>query len=690
MTVCQPWPFCALLGEGKWWPQVSTLPGLAADTASTALAIMAPDGRFLWCNPAGHRLGVGLAELPLGQIGPDEPAVDHPVRGADGATRWLRVRCHGMEHEGQPLRLYELRDVSAERQERDRGRNYRWRLAHLEQLAKVGTWEWNVLTGEVVWSDVLLQMFGLPADAHLDYDSYRQMLYPDDVAMIERTLEKALRDGGSFSYTHRMYLADGATLRVFECYGEVFPDAAGAPARVLGTAHDITAMRRVQDELTKLAERDPLTDLPNRRALLARLDDLIAELRERSAALLLIDIDNFKDINDVHGHAVGDDVLRVLARRLLHELPDGTVLGRLGGDEFAVVLPGAYAEDALAVAERLCDASVRTPVPLAGTGLRVTLSIGAASLEPGDTRDTVLAQADLALYEAKNAGRNRARLYLPEQYRHAVQRVNVVTRVRKALDENRMRLDAQPIIDLSTGEVVSRELLIRLRDGGEPSLSPAEFLPTVERDDLIGELDRWVVSTATQALAHPKAMTAGMCFDINISARSLESPGFGDWVVRTLRAAGIDASRLGLEITETAAITNVAAVRHLASTLRDAGCRLSLDDFGAGFGSFAYLKHLPFSTVKIAGDFVRQADHGGADPVLIDAVVRAAHGLGMRTVAESVERAELVPALRTLGVDAGQGYHLGRPTPLDELLGRTFNSRQGGGATGTVVGHPEP
>ncbi|SCG54343.1 putative bifunctional diguanylate cyclase/phosphodiesterase [Micromonospora halophytica] len=668
---------------------MSTLPALAADTASTALAILAPDGRCLWCNLAGRRLGVGLGELPLGQVEPGESAVELPVRGSDGATMWLQVRCHGVEHEGQPVRLYELRDVSAERQERDRGRNYRWRLAHIEQLAKVGTWEWDVLTGAVVWSDVLLQMFGLPPGTNLDYESYRQMLYPDDVAMIEQTLETALRTGGSFSYTHRMYLADRATLRVFECYGEVFTDPTGAPVRVLGTAHDITAMRRIQDELTRLAERDPLTDLPNRRALLARLDDLLAERRERPGALLLIDIDNFKDINDVHGHAVGDDVLRVLARLLLRELPPATVLGRLGGDEFAVVLPGAHAEDALAIAETLCNATVRTPVPLAGTGLRVTLSIGAASLEPGDTRDTMLAHADLALYEAKNAGRNRARLYLPEQYRHVVQRVSVVTRVRKALDENRMRLDAQPIVDLSTGDVVSHELLIRLRDGEEPTLSPAEFLPPVERDDLIGELDRWVVATATTALAHPVAMTARMRFDINISARSLESPGFGDWVARTLRAAGIEASRLGLEITETAAITNVAAVRHLASTLRDAGCRLSLDDFGAGFGSFAYLKHLPFSTVKIAGDFVRQADHGGADPVLIDAVVRAAHGLGMRTVAESVEHAALVPALRALGVDAGQGYHLGRPIPLDELLRRGPDEWQGNSAVANVIGHPE-
>ncbi|MGC4888364.1 putative bifunctional diguanylate cyclase/phosphodiesterase [Micromonospora sp. DT227] len=668
---------------------MSALSVIAADTITTALVVLASDGRPLWRNLAGHRLGPGLDELPLAGLAPGESMTDLPVPAADGTLRWFQMRCHGMEHAGQRLRLVEVRDVSAEREERERGRNYRWRLAHIEQLAKVGTWEWDVRGNAVVWSDVLLQMFGLPPGTTLDYGSYRRMLHPDDVAMIESTLDTALRTGEPFSYTHRMFLADGVTMRVFECYGEVFTDDAGAPTRVLGTAHDITDIRRVQDELTRLAERDPLTDLPNRRALLARIDELLAD-DQGTGALLLVDIDNFKDINDVHGHAVGDEVLRALARLLAYELPPGTVLGRLGGDEFAVVLPGADAAGAVVFAEAMCDAVVRAPVPTAGAGLRVTLSIGAAARQPGDTRDTLLAHADLALYEAKDAGRNRARLYLPEQYRHAVRRVSVTTRVRRALDENRMSLDAQPIVDLSTGRVISHELLIRLRDGVQPALSPAQFLPTVERDDLIGDLDRWVVATATAALAAPGPTRARLRLDINISARSLESPGFGDWVVRTLRAAGIEADRLGLEVTETAAITNVAAVRHLADALRDAGCRLSLDDFGAGFGSFAYLKHLPFDTVKIAGDFVRQADRGGADPVLIDAVVRAAHGLGMRTVAESVEHAPLVPALRSLGVDAGQGFHLGRPAPLDELLRRTAHAWQDTVVVPTVVRPPEP
>ena len=647
-----------------------TLPTVVADAVSTATVVIGQDGRCLWSNTAADRLGVVPTELPLATIEPGGPPVDVPWSDADGTVRRFQVRCHRIEHDGRPLQLYELRDVSAERLELEWGRNYRWRLAHIEQLAKVGTWEWDVATGEVVWSDVLLQMFGFEPGIALDYESYRQLLHPDDIGMIEETLATALRTCEPFSYTHRMYLADRQSLRFFECYGDVFADPSGAPLRVLGTAHDITAMRRVQDEMTYLALHDPLTDLPNRRALLARIDELLTGSGEPLGALLLIDIDNFKDINDVHGHAVGDDVLRVLARLLARHLPPATVLGRLGGDEFAVVLPGASADEAHAVADNLCDVTARIPVPLINGGLRVTLSVGAAPVEAGATRDSVLAHADLALYEAKNAGRNRARIYLPEQYRHAVQRVSVVTRVRRALDEHRLQLDAQPIVDLLTGEVISHELLMRLRDGQQPPLQPADFLPTVERDDLIRELDRWVVATAAAVLAEPAIAAAQMRFDVNISARSLESADFGEWVVQTLRTAGVDASRLGLEITETAAITNVAAVRNLARTLRDAGCPLSLDDFGAGFGSFSYLKHLPFTTVKIAGDFVRHADRDGADRVLVAAVVRAAHGLGMSTVAESVERAALVPELHRLGVDAGQGFHLGHPMLLDELRDR--------------------
>jgi EAL domain-containing protein (putative c-di-GMP-specific phosphodiesterase class I) len=252
--------------------------------------------------------------------------------------------------------------------------------------------------------------------------------------------------------------------------------------------------------------------------------------------------------------------------------------------------------------------------------------------------ELLLAHADLALYQAKGEGKNRARLFVPEQHPRAVQRVDVVHRVRQALDTGQLQLDAQPIVDLADGRVCGYELLVRVDDGREPRIMPGDFLPALERGDMVCELDRWVIRTAVGALAVPP-------------------------------------TRLGLEITEAAAIANPVAARRLAATLTAAGCGFGLDDFGAGYGSFVYLKHLPFTTVKIAGEFVRHADHGGSDPILIDAVVRAAHGLGMQTVAEHVDRPELVPVLRQLGVDRGQGFHLGQPERLDELMRRTITRR---------------
>jgi EAL domain-containing protein (putative c-di-GMP-specific phosphodiesterase class I) len=247
--------------------------------------------------------------------------------------------------------------------------------------------------------------------------------------------------------------------------------------------------------------------------------------------------------------------------------------------------------------------------------------------------------------------------------------VGLLKRVSDALDAETMELDAQPIVELSTGLAHRSELLIRLRDGLSPDLGPAEFLPAAERGDLVLRLDRWVLARAVRALARPSAKARGLRLEVNISARSLVDDELGDWVLTELAERGVEPCRLGLEMTETTAITNLEAAKRLVGRLTEAGCGFSLDDFGAGYGSFSHLKHLPFTAVKIAGEFVRQLDTDRVDRALVSAVVGVAGELGMRTVAEHVDRPELVEQLRELGVDDGQGFHLGRPRPLAELLG---------------------
>lgn len=475
--------------------------------------------------------------------------------------------------------------------------------------------------------------------------------------------ELVVPHGGAWSGPgSAMYSDDRSTLRTFECYGEVSTDAAGAPVRVFGTARDVTEQHRARAELAFLAEHDALTGLPNRRRITARLEECLADAR--GTALLLVDVDHFKDVNDIRGHAAGDRVLRTLGAQ---PEPDA-LLGRLGGDEFAVVVPACDAADALALGERLCAAARHTRFPGEGDGLRVGISVGVAALRPGHDVESALAQADLALYEAKGAGRDRARLFAPDQLDQARHRVSVLERVRAGLDHGTMTFDAQPVVDLHSGTVVRHELLVRLRDGLDPPLGPAEFLPAAERSGLVLRLDRRVLERAVAALATPWALDSHLRLEVKVSARSLEDPELGAWILSVLARAGVDPRRLGLEITETAALGSIDAARGLACRLTYAGCGFTLDDLGAGFGSFAHLKHLPFTGIKIAGDVVRGLDTEPVDRALVGAVVGVAHQLGIVTVAEQVDREPLVAQLQGLGVDQGQGHHLGRPRPLRELL----------------------
>lgn len=450
--------------------------------------------------------------------------------------------------------------------------------------------------------------------------------------------------------------------------------------RLLYRAADVTSWRERelqaaqlgdrQDELLRMAEEDPLTGLPNRRALTRELERQLA--RGHGGALLLLDLDNFKDINDLRGHPAGDRVMCTLANLLRERLGDGLVLGRLGGDEFAVVLPDADERAAVAVADRLRSAVAAIPLAGGAGTTRTTISAGVAKFGPGESWQAVLANADLALHASKAAGRNRVTVYDQGHYMDTALRVTVLDRVRAALHDGTLALHAMPMVKLASGRIVGHELLLRLEDGRQPHLGPGEFLPAAERSDLVLDIDRWVAGTAIDALVeHPYP---GLRFNVNVSGRTLEDEDFGGFVLDRIAAAGVAPGRLGFEITETAAVTNLDAARSLSQQLRASGCRISLDDFGAGFGSFVHLKQLPITGVKIDGEFVRGIDYGSRDTVLVQGIVDIARGLGLSVVAEWVERSSQVDALARLGVRVAQGFHLGKPEPMAELLARPHGS----------------
>jgi diguanylate cyclase (GGDEF)-like protein/PAS domain S-box-containing protein len=426
---------------------------------------------------------------------------------------------------------------------------------------------------------------------------------------------------------------------------------------------DVTERRRFEAELRRLADHDHLTALFNRR----RFEEELAACGR--GAVLLLDLDRFKYVNDFHGHSAGDEVVRMTGRTLTSVVADDGVVARLGGDEFAILLPGANRVRAEHVAERVLAAVRAQQVTLGTLPVTTTASLGVVPFGHGDAHvDDVLAAADMAMYAAKEAGGNRSYVLDDEdEFVGEMQaRLAWAHQIRRALDEDRFVLYWQPIIDLGTGLVTHREVLLRMVGDDGRIIPPGAFIDTAERFDLIQEIDRWVVRAAIRLLAGDPSWEGRI--EVNLSGKSTGDPALTAMIEHELLESGVDPARLVFEITETAAIANMEQARAFAERLKGVGCRFALDDFGAGFSSFYYLKHLPLDYLKIDGDFIRSLTSSDTDQLVVRSMVDIARGMGMKTIAEFVEDAETAEMLRAMGVDYSQGYHHGRPLPVADAV----------------------
>lgn len=447
----------------------------------------------------------------------------------------------------------------------------------------------------------------------------------------------------------------------------------GAPRHYLVQAIDITARRRFEEQLQHMADHDPLTGLLNRRSFERELERQAATAARYGTrgALLVLDLDQFKFVNDTLGHNAGDELIVATAQVLRDRMRDTDRLARLGGDEFAVILPEATRAEAAEVAESLlnCIRTAQTLRRPSGSG--VSASLGVALFEPELTAQDVLVNADLAMYDAKEDGRDRYAFFEGEGFEQPriKSRMTWIERIERAIADESFVLHAQPILDLHVGDVAMFELLVRLPGENGDVIPPATFLYIAERHDLVQAIDRWVARTAIDLIAAHRDAGRHLALSVNVSGRSLGDEALLDEIERGLRATGIPPQRLVLEITETAAVGNIHLARRFGERVHELGCRLAIDDFGAGFGSFYYLKHLPFDFLKIDGEFVQQCLDNRTDQLVVQAVVQIARGLGRETIAEFVGDERTQRFLRREGVDYSQGFHVGRPLPLDEALG---------------------
>ncbi|MBJ7328741.1 MAG: EAL domain-containing protein [Solirubrobacteraceae bacterium] len=450
-------------------------------------------------------------------------------------------------------------------------------------------------------------------------------------------------------------------------------DGLGEPEHLLAQFEDISERRRYEAHLRHLADHDPLTGLYNRRAFERELDRHLERVRGEGArgAAIVVDVDHFKQINDLQGHHAGDDLIRAISRGLRQRLRLGDVVARLGGDEFAVLMTEGGRPEARHLANLVLDAiREQTFVTSSGRARQVTGSAGIAFFDGNEdaTGETILVDADLAMYDAKEAGRDRIAEATPAEARHAGTRTRLtwMDRIRDALEDERFVLYAQPIVSLESGNTEQYELLLRMRDEHGEIVPPGAFLSVAERGGLIGRIDRWVVRRAIDLLAI--SGDDGPTLEVNLSGSSIGDDVLLELIEQRLRETGVSPERLVFEITETVAVADVPRAQAFAARLNELGCRFALDDFGSGFGSFYYLKHLPFDFLKIDGEFVRDCAQDKTDRLIISAAVDIARGLGKHTIAEVIEDDGTWQALRDLGVEYGQGFFLGRPMPVEEML----------------------
>ncbi len=455
----------------------------------------------------------------------------------------------------------------------------------------------------------------------------------------------------------------------------VVRDAEGRALFYEGTLTDITASHELSQQLSYDASHDPLTGLANRREFelcLQRALELV-QATGTTHAVCFMDLDRFKAVNDSCGHVAGDELLRQLGQVLEQNVRAADVVARFGGDEFAVLLHNCDSKDAIQVAGNLLKAVDAYQFVWGSKAYTLGISIGVVIVNPHMRRlAQVMNAADTACYAAKDAGRNRVHVYKEDDAlveRHHGE-MEWVVRAKRALAEGRLFLEAQPIMPLATGtaQLPHYELLVRMRDENGRPVPPGAFLPAVERYNLAVRYDRWVIGTALDWMsANPHALAGVSRFFINLSRDSVIDPDTVAYVRQAAASAGVDPRRIGFELSESVAIANLSRANQLINDLRRVGCATSLDDFGSGVSSFAYLKALAVEYIKIDGMFVGNISQDQVDYAMVRSIKDIGHVMGKKIVAESVETPAVLEKLREIGVDYAQGFEVGMPRPMQEI-----------------------
>ncbi|MGI8684602.1 MAG: putative bifunctional diguanylate cyclase/phosphodiesterase [Acidimicrobiales bacterium] len=556
------------------------------------------------------------------------------------------------------------------------------RLADAQEIARLGSWEWDLVTGTMKWSDQLFRITGLPNDWAPDYERFLHRIDRADRQRVKDAVQTSLLTGRPYDVIYRVPLP-GRPDCIVHARGDVVTDAAGAPVVMRGTVQDVTeakvaeaSLREANARMEELATRDQLTGLTNRSLFSDRLDQALAmgARGQRNVAVLFVDVDRFKNINDSLGHHCGDEVLVEVSSRIVHALRASDTVARLGDDEFAVLLGGSTTpEEAAAAAERVL-AALRPPFTGAGIEFFVGASIGVA-LWPEDCGSKVelLQHADVAMHRAKAAGGNRFEMFQPAMTVAAHEHLRMEADLRRAVDGEEFFLRYHPQVDLVTGAVTGVESLLRWAHPSSGEIGPDTFIPLAEETALILPIGDWVLGEACRQAARWRAeLDTPLCMAVNVSPLQLAQPDFVETVVRVLAETGLPPSALELEVTESILIEDTGPAIRALRALRELGVGLAIDDFGTGYSSLSSLRRFLVDRVKLDMSLISELGKGDdsareGNGALVAAAINLAHALGLPTVAEGIVHERQVQTLASFGCEQGQGFYWTQPLLASEL-----------------------
>jgi diguanylate cyclase (GGDEF)-like protein len=546
-------------------------------------------------------------------------------------------------------------------------------LAEAQHLASLGSWDWDLRTGEQHWSDELFRITGLsPTVDVANGEAYLRLVHPDDRATVAAALGAAAAAGLSFELEHRMFPADAHEERFIHANAEVLLGRRGRPERVVGTVHDITERKRLEQRLEFQAYHDPLTGLPNREYFQQRLEYAIAQADRRlQIAVLFLDLDRFKHINDTFGHDAGDSLLQTVAARLTAAVRPGDMVARIGGDEFTILLHKVAGErEAKQTARRIIHA-INVPVLLPGEReVVVSTSIGIA-LPGAETRQSVdyMRDADNALYRAKESGRNQYVLFDAAMGAETQDRVALEADLRRAIERNELLVMYQPKIDLASGQRLRSRLGARWNHPERGRIAPSAFIEIAKEIGLIQQIGQWVLREACQeAVRWPAGRGTPLSVSVNLSARQLHDTELVSDLQALLTETALPPGRLILEITETIAMQDADGTIAALERLNGLGVRAVIDEFGTGYSSLSSLQRFPVQALQLDRTFVANLGRIWEAATIAHAVIGLAHGLGLRVVAVGVERPEQLTHLIELGCEEAQGNLFAAPMTARGLM----------------------